>query len=64
MQPLDFRDFVWQHKQTKINYIILGITTLDVEDVIVFREAKDRNGIYVEYFDRFCENHEATYQLF
>lgn len=64
MQPLDFRDFIWQNKGTKTSYIILAITTLDAEDVIVFREAKDRNTIYVDYFDRFCNNHEATYELF
>ena len=63
MVPLDLKEFVWQSKETKIGYIILAITTYKNEDVIVYREGKDRSTIHIDSIDNFCKNNEATYQI-
>jgi hypothetical protein len=63
MAPLDLKEFVWQSKKTKIGYIILAITTYKGDDVVIYREAKDRSKICIDSVDEFCKRCEATYQL-
>lgn len=63
MQALDFRDFVWQSKRTKEDFFVLAITEYGDDDVIIYRESRDRSRICVKSVDQFCKDFEATYQL-
>lgn len=62
MQPLDLKNFVWSKNHEW--FLVLAIVTYNEEDIVVYRENKDRSRICVTSVDKFCREFQATYELF
>lgn len=62
MQPLDLKNFVWVNDDNE-TFIILAITNYNHDDVVVYRESRDRQRIFVDSVSDFCNKYEATYEL-
>ena len=63
MEPLDLKEFIWQSRETLENFIILTVTKHQDENVVVYREVKDRSRICIMAVSDFYDKFEATYHL-
>ena len=63
MESLDLKEFVWQSKNNGEKFIIMAITDYKTDDIVVYREVKDRSRICVLSIDDFVQRFQATYDL-
>jgi hypothetical protein len=64
MEPLDLKKFLWLNKLDKTkSAVILAITDYKSDDVVVYRDWRDRNIVSVKSVDDFCKEFEATYPV-